>query len=97
MQRKQKSPMVYTIVYAAADSDKGSYLISEARGSYLSLAFAREELARQITEEKAELDGRYDCEDRGEDRWEMYQDGYAAAAFSRLEILATELHLEGGV
>ena len=94
MQNKNQLPMVYTIVYAAADSDKGGYPISEARGSYLSLAFAREELERQITAEKAELDDRYDCEERNGDYWEMYQDGYAAAAYSRLQILATTLHPE---
>ena len=85
-------PVVYTIVYDAADSDKGGYPSSEARGSYLSLASAREELERQILEEKAELDSRYDCEERNGDHWEMYQDGYAAAVYSRLQILTTVLH-----
>ena len=85
---------IYTIIYAASDIDKGCFHFSEARGSYLSLSAARKELARQIEEEKTELDGRYDCEEHDGDRWEMYQDGFAAAAYSRLEIVTTTLHLE---
>ncbi len=88
--------MVYTIVSTGADADRGFFPDPSTRGSYLSLERAREELERLIIEEKDELDDRYDKEDRGEDYWEMFQDGYAAALFSRLDILTSELHREGG-
>ena len=92
MNNENQSIMIYTIVYTAADADRGKFINPEVRGSYLSLASAHRELERQIAEEKAALDSRYDCEDRGRDYWEMYQDGYAAAGFSRIEILAAPLH-----
>lgn len=88
--------MVYTIVSTGADADRGFFPDPSTRGSYLSLVLAREELERLIIEEKDELDDRYDKEERGEDHWEMFQDGYAAALFSRLEILSSELHCEKG-
>lgn len=88
--------MVYTIVSTGVDVDRGFFPNPSTRGSYLSEARAKEELDRLIAEEKDELDDRYDKEDRGEDYWEMYRDGYAAALFSRLEILASELNSEGG-
>ncbi len=88
--------MVYTIVSTGVDVDRGFFPNPSTRGSFLSETRAREELDRLIAEEKDELDDRYDKEDRGEDYWEMYRDGYAAALFSRLEILASELNSEGG-
>ncbi len=87
---------VYTIVSTGVDVDRGFFPNPSTRGSYLSEARAREELDRLIAKEKDELDDRYDKEDRGEDYWEMYRDGYAAALFSRLEILSSELCCEGG-
>ena len=96
MSNESESIMIYTIVYTAADVDRGKFINPEARGSFLSLASAHREMERQIAEEKATLDSRYDCEDRGRDHWEMYRDGYAAAGFSRIEILATVLHEGGG-
>ncbi len=87
---------VYTIVSTGVDADRGFFPDPSTRGSYLSLKRAREELERLIIEEKDELDDRYDKEDRGEDYWEMFQNGYAAALFSRLEILSSELHYEEG-
>lgn len=96
MNNENQSIMIYTIVYTAADADRGKFINPEARGSFLSLASAHQELERQITEEKAVLDSRYDREDRGSDYWEMYQDGYAAASFSRIKILAAALHEGGG-
>ena len=82
MNNENQSIIIYTIVYAAADAGRGKFINPEARGSYLSLASAHEELERQIAEEKATLDSRYDCEDRGRDYWAMYQDGYATAGSS---------------
>ena len=87
---------VYTIVSTGVDVDRGFFPNPSTRGSYLSEARAREELNRLIAEEKDELDDRYDKEDHGEDHWEMFQDGYGAALFSRLEILSSELNSEGG-
>lgn len=85
---------IYTIVATGIDIDKGYFPDPSTRGSYLSLPRAREELARMIVEEKAELDERYDTENRCEDFWEAYEDGYAAGRFSRLEILISELDVE---
>ncbi len=92
----ENQTMVYTIVSTGVDADRGFFPDPSTRGSYLSLVRAREELERLVIEEKDELDDRYDKEDRGEDYWEMFQNGYAAALFSRLEILSSELCCEGG-
>ena len=93
--------MAYTIVSTGIDTDRGFFPDPSARGSYLSQARAREELERLIAGEKEELDDRYNAENRGEDFWEAYEDGYAAACFSRLEILTSVLKgykpLDGGV
>lgn len=85
---------IYTIVATGVDVDRGYFPNPSARGSYLSLPKAREELARMIAEEQQELNERYNAEDRCEDFWEAYEDGYAAGRFSRLEILTTELDTE---
>lgn len=92
----EEQVMVYTIVATGADADRGFFPDPGTRGSYLSIERAREELERLITEGKDELDERYDKENRGENFWEMYQDGYAAALFSRLDILTSELQMEVG-
>ena len=76
---------VYTIVHLTPRKTEG-------RGCYQTLATARKELRNQIRAEKAAVPADYDCEEQGEDFWEMYQDGYAAAAYSRLEIVPAMLH-----
>ena len=76
---------IYTIVHATPQQMVG-------RGSYQTLAAARKELEKQISAEKELIPADYDCEEKGEDFWEMYQDGYAAAAYSRLEIVPAMLH-----
>lgn len=87
-----KNPItIYTIIHAASNTEDGRFCISKARGSYLSLAAARRELKKQITAERKLLPREYDCEEYGEDFWEMYQDGFAAAAYSRLEIVPAML------
>ena len=78
---------IYTIIHATPQQIVG-------RGSYQTLAAARKELENQISAEKKLIPADYDCEEQGEDFWEMYQDGYAAAAFSRLEIVPAMLHYE---
>lgn len=76
---------IYTIIHATPQQMVG-------RGSYQTLAAARKELKRQIRVEREVVPVDYDCEEQGEDFWERYQDGYAAAAFSRLEIVPAMLH-----
>lgn len=85
---------IYTVVHTATDIDKGVFQPPCASASYLSLAAAQVEMKRQIADERDRLDASYDCEERGSDYWEMYQNGYAAAGFSRIEIIMTELHTE---
>ena len=85
------SVTVYTIVRTSADADRGFFPDPSSEGSYLSLHRAREKLQELIREAKEELDGRYDCEEQNEDCWEMYQGGYAAALFTRFEILPSKL------
>lgn len=84
---------VYTIIRTGADADRGSFPAPMTEGSFLSPLRARAELQKLICAEKEGLDGRYDCEDQDENRWEMYQGGYAAGLFSRLEILTSKLYL----
>ena len=76
---------IYTIVHATPQQMVG-------RGSYQTLAAAQKELEKQIRAEKKVVPADYDCEEMGEDFWEVYQDGYAAAAYSRLEIIPAMLH-----
>ena len=76
---------IYTIIHATPQQMVG-------RGSYQTLAAARRELKKQIRAEKKVVPADYDCEEQGENFWEMYQDGFAAAAFSRLEIVPAMLH-----
>lgn len=79
---------VFTIVHATPQQMVGL-------GSYQTLGAARKELERQIQEEKKVVPADYDCEDQGEDFWMRYQDGFAAAAYSRLEIIPAMLHYGG--
>lgn len=88
--------MIYTIVATGIDVDRGNFPEPEAKGSYLSEARAREKLHEFIEAEKEELDSRYDQEDYSETYWESYADGYAAALFSRLEILSAPLDTTDG-
>ena len=84
----------YTIIHVGSNTENESFITSTSRGSFLSLSAAREELAKQISEEKSRIPTEYDCEERGEDFWMSYQDGFAAAAYTRLEIVTTTLNLE---
>lgn len=79
---------IYTIVHATPQQMVGL-------GSYQTLDAARKELKKQIRAEKEVVPADYDCEEQGEDFWEVYQDGYAAAAYSRLEIVPAMLHYGG--
>ncbi|MBR2895031.1 MAG: hypothetical protein IKC03_05160 [Oscillospiraceae bacterium] len=90
----ENSITIYTIIHAASSAENGMVICSTARGSYLSLAAARRELKKQITAERKLIPEDYDCEESGEDFWEVYQDGFAAAAYSRLEIVPAMLYDE---
>lgn len=87
-----ESVTVYTIVRTGADADQGFFPEPSQGGSFLSQRRARMELQRLIREERAHLSSRYDTEEQGEDYWEASHSGYAAALFSRLEILTSELY-----
>ena len=86
--------VLYTIIHASSHPENRDFTAATSKGSFLSLSAAREELAKQISVEKAKIPTEYDCEERGEDFWMSYQDGFAAAAYTRLEIVTTTLHLE---
>lgn len=92
-----KGTMIYTILSTGADADRGFFPDPDTQGSYFSLKRAREELARLVEDEKGELDERYNCEERSDDCWEMYMDGYAAGCFSRIEIVTSQLKDESDV
>ena len=50
-------------------------------------------LQKLVAAEKAGSDSHYDCEEPGEDYWKAFQDGCAAALFTRLEIMQSDLSL----
>lgn len=81
----QEMITIYTIVHSTPQQMAG-------RGSYQTLTAARRELEKQIQAEKKVVPAEYDCEEQGEDFWEVYQDGFAAAAYTRLEIVPAMLH-----
>ena len=83
---------IYTIIHTSSESQNGQIAAIEGRGSYQTLDDARSELEKQIAAEKHLIPMEYDCEEQGEDYWMRYQDGFAAAAFSRLEIVPAVLH-----
>lgn len=90
---EHKHIKIYTLVSTGVDADRGFFPDPDAKGSYLSLSRARAELARLVDAEKKELTASYNCEESSEDHWEAFESGYAAARFSRIEILTSELCL----
>ena len=93
MKNEHQVTTVYTIIHAASNTEDGCFAASRARGSFLSLTAARQELEKQIAAEKKLVPSDYDCEEQTGDRWIAYQDGFAAAAYSKLEIVPTTLDL----
>ena len=89
-----KTATIYTILYVSSDAEDGDFIVSKSTGAYLTLDAARKELAKQIEARRAAIPNNYDCEERGDNFWTMYQDGFAAAAYSKLEIVPTILNLE---
>lgn len=87
---EQRTPF-YTIIRSYADADHGIFTNPYPEGSYFSRERARDELARLVEEELKTLSESYDKIEEDEDSWEAYEDGYAAANFTRLEIVTSEL------
>lgn len=87
MQKKE----IHTIVMTSANADQGLFQDPKPNGSYLSFEKALHRFEELIAEEKSNLNSRYDTENREKTVWEMYEDGYAAARFVRLEIVTSEI------
>ena len=83
---------VYTIIRTGCDADHGSFPEPMSEGSFIFREKAIKELDRLIAEERKVLNPRLNNEARGETWWEMNEDGYAAANYTRLEILESELN-----
>ena len=87
---------IYTIVHTSVDADRGSFPDPLGMGSYTDQQTARDELWRLVEKEKEEMDIHFDPdlyrEEYGDDFWEAYQDGYAAAWFTRYQILECPLY-----
>ena len=90
---KRENATLYIIIYSTATMEGSNFAMTKSRGLYPSLATARRELKKQIEAERKETPMEYDCEDQGEDFWMRYQDGFAAAAYTRLEIIPATLDL----
>ena len=86
---------IYTIMRIGADADRGSFPPASAEGSFLSMEAAQTHLQELIRKEKDEMYIPFDEKDYREEQddtfWEAYEDGYAAAWFTRLEIVKSEL------
>lgn len=93
VEKPSQDVVIYTIVRTGTDADRGLFPDPQTEGSFLSRLKAHMELQKLIDAEKAGLDSRYDCEESGEDYWEAFQVGYAAALFTRLEIVQSDLRL----
>lgn len=88
---------IFSIVHTSADADHGEFPQPRLEGSFLSLEQARDAMRRLV---KAESENNLSplckencCIDAGSDYWEAYEDGYAAACFSRYDIVGSELAL----
>lgn len=82
---------IHTIVMTSANADHGLFQDPTPNGSYLSFEKAQLRFEELIAEEKSNLSSRYNTEKREETVWEMYEDGYAAACFVRIEIVTSEI------
>ena len=86
---------IFTIIRTAADADKGLFPAPSTEGSYLSHTSANAAMWALVEEEKETHD--FHCSDEdyeeeyGDDFWEAYERGYAAANFLRFDILRSEL------
>lgn len=82
---------IYTIIMTSANADHGLFQDPTPNGSFLSFEKAQHRFEELIAEEKASPNSRYNTENREETVWEMYEDGYAAACFVRIEIVTSEI------
>ena len=82
---------IHTIVMTSANADHGLFQDPTPNGSYLSFEEAQHRFEELIAKEKSNLSSRYNTEKREETVWEMYEDGYAAACFVRIEIVTSEI------
>lgn len=86
---------IFTIVHSCADADKGLFPSPSVEGCYLSLAEAQSIMFKMVADEKENRDFHCDdedyCEEYSDTHWEAYEDGYAAANFSRFEIVPSTL------
>lgn len=82
---------IHTIVTTSANADQGLFQDPTPNGSYLSFEKAQYRFEELIAEEKSNLNSRYDIENREETVWEVYENGYAAACFVRIEIVTSEI------
>jgi len=97
MSEEMNGRTVYTIVRTGCIADRGYFPDPSCEGAFLKRGKAIQVLNELISEERSSFgkDG-YDHEERGETFWEMNEEGYAAAHFTRLEILESELNIDEG-
>lgn len=91
MKNNNATKTVYIIITTSANADKGFFQDPTPCGCYLSPERAQARFEELIAEEKKNLCSRYDTENREEALWEMYENGYAAACFVRIEIIESEI------
>ena len=87
---------IYTIVRTGCDAGHGEFRDPIAESSYASRERAVHEFDRLIEEEKRFISPQYDYKDRGETWCDMNEDANAAARFTRLEIVESELDTDEG-
>lgn len=103
--RAQQAPInaatvrhIYTIIHTGVDADRGSFPNPDALGSYSSLAQAQKALRLLVEQEKETRDFHCDEESYQEEYddtyWEAYENGYAAANFSRFDIVTTQIFVD---
>lgn len=88
---KKQPVYIYTIIRSGADADRGILNSPYSEGSFFSEERAGRELARLVEEEMKTLSESYDKIEEGDVFWEACEEGYAAAHFTRLEIVTSEL------
>lgn len=91
MKHKYATRPIFTTITTAANSDTGLFQDPTPCGSFLSYPRAKTRFEKRIAEEKKNLNSRYDTENHEETVWEMYEEGYAAGCFIRIEIVKSEI------
>ena len=84
---------IFTILHTSADADHGMFPKPDACASFFSIGEARKALSVLVEAEKEDLDSRYNVFiENEEDAWEANEDDYAAALFTRYEIVSSSLY-----